>query len=103
MMCCREFSDEGGTVTLIFLFSALACSSSSSRKARVCILLFASSETADDFKFLELVMNAFVPCKFAAHFLQIPHVNIVLVESIVRYLFAFFQLWSVDNFNDMTD
>ena len=48
-------------------------------------------------------MNAFVPCKFAAHFLQIPHVKIVLVESIVRYLFAFFQLWNVDNFNDMTD
>ena len=34
-------------------------------------------------------------CKFAAHFLQIPHVRIVFVESIVRYLFAFFQLWNV--------
>ena len=79
-------------VTLIFLFSALACSYSSRRKARACILLFACSETADDFKILEAVMNAFVHCKFATCFLQIPHVRIVI-----------FQLWNVDNFNDVTD
>ena len=47
-------------------------------------------------------MNAFVPCKFAAHFLQIPHVRVVFVVY-VRYLFAFFELWNVDKFNDMTD
>ena len=70
-------------------------------KVRACFLLFECSETAVDFIFLEPVMNAFVPCKIAANFLQIPHVRIVFVESIVKYLFAFFHLWNVDNFNDM--
>ena len=46
------------------------------------------STTADDFKFLESVMNAFVAGNFTAHILQIPHVRIIFKELIVTHEFV---------------
>ena len=55
-----------------FLLSAACCFLLAVNNEYSITLLRKCSAMADDFKFLEPVVNTFVPGNFATHFLQIP-------------------------------